>query len=204
MSEERRYTLYGYHGTAESCAIPIDESRFFELGEPRSDHWLGSGAYFYRDDEDQAAFWAKNKVKRHNKFRGETPCVIEVLLEVNELNFLNLDTRRGLDYLKDFLSFLKTKGVKIEPTSYDNIPEKIRCFLLSLLPEEIWLIQKTFHNIPSRFDEEELFVAMELSLAGTQLCVRNNEVVKGNSIRVKRLVNPIKKKTQGKPRLLDK
>lgn len=200
MHVERRYSFYGFHGTAESCAMTIDDSRSFEFGEPRNDHWLGQGAYFFKDDEEQAIIWAKNKVRNHTKFRGETPFVIEVILESNESNFLNLDARRGLDFLKEFLNLLKAEGMKIEASSFENIPAKIRCFILSLLPPDIWMIQRTFHNLPSYFDKDELFLAMELSLAGTQICVRNNEVIIGNSMKVKRIFNPIKRKPSGKPR----
>ncbi len=98
--------------------MAIEESRNFEFGEPRNDHWLGQGAYFYKDDEEQAIIWAKNKVRNHAKYRGETPFVIEVILELNESNFLNLDSRKGLDFLKEFLNFLKADGMKIEASSF--------------------------------------------------------------------------------------
>lgn len=200
MHAEKRYSFYGFHGTAESCAIAIGDTRNFEFGEPRTDHWLGQGAYFYKDDEEQAIIWAKNKVKNHVKFRGETPFVIEVILESNESNFLNLDTRKGLDLLKNFLNFLKEEGMIIETSSFENIHAKIRCFILSLLPPDVWMIQRTFHDIPSRFDHDELFVAMDLGLVGTQVCVRNTEVIKGNSIKIKKIFTPIKRNPSGKPR----
>lgn len=41
---------------------------------------------------------------------------------------------------------------------------------------------------------------MELTLVGTQICVKNNEVIKGNSMKVKKLLDPIKRKPGGKPR----
>lgn len=92
--------------------------------------------------------------------------------------------------------------MKIDASSIDNIPKKIRCYILSLLPSDIWMIQKTFNDMPSVFDKDELLVAMELSLSGVQVCVRNNEVIKGNSIKVKRIFNPIKRKQSGKLRYL--
>lgn len=61
------------------------------------------------------------------------------------------------------------------------------------------MIQRTFH-VPSYFDTDELFAAMELTLVGTQICVKNNEVIKGNSMKVKKLLDPIKRKPGGKPR----
>ncbi len=202
MQEQRIYTFYAFHGTAESCAIIIDETRYFESGEPRDDHWLGQGSYFFRDDEEQAAIWAKNKVARHPKFKGETPCVIEVILESEEPKFLNLDTRKGLTILEEHLNFLKEQGIQIECSSLGNMPMKIRCFILSLLPDNIWMVQRTF-DTQSRFDRNDMFISMELKLHGTQICVRNNEVIKGNSIKMRRLLTPVRKKTGGKPRLIN-
>jgi hypothetical protein len=202
MQEQRIYSFYGFHGTAESCALKIDETRYFEFGDPRNDHWLGQGSYFFREDEEQAIFWAKNKVTRQTKFKGETPCVIEVILETEESKFLNLDSRKGLTILEKHLKSLKDQGVEIECSSFENMPPKIRCFILSLLPDDIWMIQRTFES-PSRFDTNEMFVAMELKLLGIQICVRNNEVIKGNSIKMKRLLTAVRKKTSGKSRLIN-
>lgn len=56
-------------------------------------------------------------------------------------------------------------------------PEKIRCFVLSLLPDSIWMIQRTFNVDKSKFDKSELLVAMELPLVGTQVCVRHHNVI---------------------------
>ncbi|MFT8321950.1 MAG: hypothetical protein ABF649_13685 [Bacillus sp. (in: firmicutes)] len=39
MQEQKTYSFYGFHGTAESCAIKIDETKYFEPGEPRDGHW---------------------------------------------------------------------------------------------------------------------------------------------------------------------
>lgn len=199
MQENRRYSFYGFHGTAESCAIEINKTIHFEPVELRDDHWLGQGSYFYKDDEEQAKLWAKNKVLKHAKYKGETPCVIEVVLEANESNFLNLDSRIGLQDLDRFISSLKDTGMKIETT--ENVPAKIRNYILSLLPSFIWMIQRTF-EVPSKYDKLELFVDMELKLLGTQICVRNNEVIKGNSLKITPLISPVQKRAKGKPRLL--
>lgn len=172
--EERKYIFYAFHGTPESCAIGIIESNRFETGRLRADHWLGQGIYFFKDDDEQAYLWASNKVKRCPEFNGQEPRVIEVLIETSECYFLNLDTRAGLDYLESFLNLFKKEKALIVPKDPIEII-KIRCYLLSLLPRDIWIIQRTF-SVKSKFDESLL--GLGLSLVGTQVCVRNHDVIK--------------------------
>lgn len=202
MEEKRLYSFYGYHGTAESCGRNIVETKTFEFGEPREDHWLGQGAYFFKDDEEQAEKWALSKVENFRPFRGEKPYLIEVNLNSNEENFLNLDTRRGLNYLLDHIKSLKSEGMEIE---YDEDKlvsgVKVRCFVLSLVPDDIWMIQRTFRVKSKLFDRNKLISIMDLHLNGTQICVRNKNVINGNSIKGRTIeIEPRGKRK--KPRLL--
>lgn len=200
MEAERTHGFYGFHGTVESCAVEIDKSQYFELGEPRPDHWLGQGVYFYREDEEQAFVWAKKKVEKNRRFSGQLPRVIEVFLEAKESNFLNLDTRTGLIRLLVFFDQLKKQGLTIEGNEdIERLPAKIRSFLLSLLPETIWMIQRTFKVEKSIFDGSKLFMAMEINLVGTQICVRNHNVIKKGTIRLldKRSIKKLPKTVLG-------
>ena len=184
MSEERIHGFYAFHGAPESCAKAIITDNVF-TSTLRPDHWLGQGAYFYREDEEQAFVWASVKVKNDPKFKGENPSVIEVFLESKNTNFLNLDTRAGLLRLYSYLQLFNDEGLLITANSdIADLPAKLRCYLLSLLPDEIWMIQRTFKVERSIFDYSELFVAMELSLLGTQICVRNHNVIKEGSMKV--------------------
>ena len=185
MEIERVHGFYAFHGTAESCAKKISDSHKFKAETPRPDHWLGQGVYFFREDEEQALMWAKIKVERNPQFSGEKPRVVEVFLESNESNFLNLDTRGGLINLGVYLNEMKKQGLRIEAdANIEEIPARIRCYILSILPDTVWMIQRTFKVERSIFDKSELFVSMELSLLGTQICVRNHNVVKKGSIRL--------------------
>ncbi|MEC1718769.1 hypothetical protein, partial [Schinkia azotoformans] len=199
MGEEREFSFLGFHGTAESCAISISGTQEFTYGTPRKDHWLGKGAYFFKDDELQAEYWATNKVNNHENFKGQKPYVIEVYINVKDKNFLNLDTRGGLEQLDDYLDVLKKEGMLISQ-SEKNTPDNIRCYLLSLLPDSIWVIQRTFY-VQSRYDNKRMFKEMELHLHGTQVCVRNNEAICPGSIKVKEVDLRVRKPVRKSPRL---
>lgn len=199
MGEEREYSFYGFHGTSKSCANCIKKNKEFIFGTLKKDHWLGKGAYFFKDDELQAKYWAYYKVKKHKKFVGEQPYVVEVTINIKEQNFLNLDSRGGLEQLDQFLKRLNEENLCIFQ-SENNTPEIIRCFILSLLPEEIWVIQRTFH-VYSKYDKEELFKKMELYLQGTQICVRNNNAIHKDSIKIKKVGFEVLKRTRKSPRL---
>lgn len=198
MGEEREYSFYGFHGTAESCARKISEVKKFIYGTIRNDHWLGKGAYFFKDDEWQAKYWAYNKVMNHEKFKGEKPYVVEVIIDVKEQHYLNLDSRAGLWQLDQFLKKLGDEGLCIFKKE-EATPEIIRCFLLSLLPESIWVIQRTFY-VPSKYDEDSMFNKMGLYLQGTQICVRNNKAIRPGSIKIKEVDFGVRRRMPKSPR----
>jgi len=188
-----------YHGTSKNCAINIVSKQEFTLGTLRDDHWLGKGAYFYREDADQALCWAKTKVKRYQPFAGQEPCILEVTIKLNDINFLNLDTRRGLQYLKDFIDYLQKEEKAKLSLSDDDVPAaKIRSYILSLLPDNIWVVQRTFTVDSNNFDKSKLLIIMDLRLHGIQVCVRNSTAI------VKRSIKIIETSKTYKPRTFDK
>lgn len=99
--------------------------------------------------------WAIQKIKNNPGLKGEKAVVIEVKLEALESAFLNLDSRQGLNRLELFLESLESQGIQVNKSSFDE-PSKLRCFLLSLLPDTIWLVQKNF-KFKNRFDRSSLF-----------------------------------------------
>jgi hypothetical protein len=113
MSASNIYPFCAYHGTTSHSANIIFTTRRFVLGVSRNDHWLGQGAYFYREDYEQAAEWARIKIANTPALAGESPSVIEVILEAPGFNFLNLDTRNGLFRLLGFLRQLEREGIVI-------------------------------------------------------------------------------------------
>ncbi len=180
MSTGRIYSFYAYHGTTSSCAAKISATGHFIFGKPREDHWLGQGVYFFREDYDQAVSWARTKIITTPTLAGESPSVIEVVLEASGLNFWNLDTRGGLLRLLVFLRQLEKKGVVITGSSR----EQVCCFVLSMLPDEAWMIQRTFKVASKVFDGNRTLRRMELGLMSTQICVRNYNVIRDESIKI--------------------
>ncbi|HDR7750669.1 hypothetical protein ACQVQT_16130 [Bacillus paranthracis] len=182
MKRERIHSFYAFHGTAESCSINILGEKKFEIGTPREDHWLGQGIYFFREDLQQAFMWAKNKVKKHHKYRNQKPTVIETRVSIEESKFLNLDTRDGMEELNEFIEYLKSEKTFVEAEWSDDLPAKIRCFVLSLLPEDIWMIQRTFNVERSKYTDSTVLKSMDIGLQGVQLCVRNHDAILTDSM----------------------
>jgi hypothetical protein len=177
---EREYYFYAYHGTFERYASSIIRTRRFKPGSMRRDHWLGQGIYFYREDIEQARLWAKYKIK---KYPCERPSVIEVTIRTREANFLNLDTRSGMSSLAFFIEKLEKEGLIIKIRHDNSSQEKTRCYIMSLLPDSIWIIQRTF-EVKSMFDRSKYFTTMGLRLLGTQVCIRNHCVIQSDSIKL--------------------
>lgn len=182
---ERNHCFYAYHGTLETYASNIIRTQRFEPGSQRYDHWLGQGTYFYREDMEQARIWAETKIK--NCLYEEKPSVVEVIMRIIESNFLNLDTRNGMEYLASFIEKLEKKlekeGLEIKPCNDSRSQEKIRCYIMSFLPDSIWVIQRTF-EINSKYDSAGYFKSMGLRLMSPQVCVRNHCAIQSDSVKL--------------------
>lgn len=190
----RMIQFYGYHGTDATSAQLIYDSKVFIPGSTRSDHWLGFGSYFFRDDFDQAQIWSKNKV-RLPEFKGEKPAVIEVNIIADSPKVLNLDSRAGLEYLVDFdRKITKDNRLQLIPKSSSaKKSAKVVNAILSLIdPLEKWIILKSF-PITSHFDESPELQRMgfeyrankiSYGLQSSQVCVKNNEAIKSESITI--------------------
>ena len=93
-------------------------------------------------------------------------------------------------FLLKFTESLTQQGLYIESESTGkNIRDteaRIRCFVMSMLPSNIWAIQRTFY-VPSIFNSSVLN-NMDLLLNGVQVCVRNCNVIKLESIKIIRSV----------------
>jgi hypothetical protein len=145
----------------------------------RRDHWLGQGIYFYREDIEQARLWAKYKIK---KYPCERPSVIEVTIRTREANFLNLDTRSGMSSLAFFIEKLEKEGLIIKIRHDNSSQEKTRCYIMSLLPDSIWIIQRTF-EVKSMFDRSKYFTTMGLRILGTTRHINNTSVYSRQSFK---------------------
>ncbi|OLS34179.1 hypothetical protein BTR22_19000 [Alkalihalophilus pseudofirmus] len=173
--------LIVHHGTYGTAGKDIVRDKMYKIGDMREDHWLGQGIYFFREDVEQAAWWAKEKVTNTPKLSKEDAVVLQSILEVEESRFLNLDSRSGLSklekYLNDFEDKLNMHGLAM--TDDTNV---LRCFYMdNISKKEIDIIQRTF-PVRSYYDKVVPITNMQLCLHGVQVCLRNSKLVKQDSI----------------------
>jgi hypothetical protein len=172
--------ILAFHGTTESAAKKIVASKNFQIGTYRRDHWLGQGVYFFREDYRQALIWAYYKIKNAPELSDENAGVVYTKINVRLDEFLNLDTRGGLEYFRRYLTelkqFMERNGIKIK---IDN-PEKkkfiLMCYYCDKLPKNIKVIQRTYKVTSSVFEQDENLSSVNMDLHGTQICVRDTSV----------------------------
>lgn len=173
-----------YHGTSKTYSNIITETGFELPPVKRVDHWLGNGIYFFREDDEQALIWAVTKFKKYSE---ETEAhVLETVIQIPDENFLNLDTRGGL---RKFKSFLGTVEKHLKGVKFTDEPDKLRHFIMNMLPSKYTVVQRTFDVKKSfEFERHPLLKAMELHLHGVQVCVRDKTVITGD-------INVVQKRT---------
>jgi hypothetical protein len=180
-SDELVYQFYVFHGTDHQSTASIYCHGFRFPGNPREDHYLGQGIYFFREDWQQARVWAEIKIMRVDELEGSSPCIIKAYIRVPERKFLNLDTRWGMRELAQHLQTIQGELRKKEKTIRGS-PQVLRCFIMDLLPRErFYVIQRTF-SVPSKYDNINAFQQMGLSLHGVQICVGDLSVIEPDSI----------------------
>jgi len=99
-----------YHGTIEEYGRKIYEGESFQFSDGE-EHLLGKGVYLY-DDPKHAAVWAKMKAK----YNSGKAMILKVMVDVNEDDYLDLDSRDGQDFFfqqRDiFFAYTMDKGVQ--------------------------------------------------------------------------------------------
>jgi hypothetical protein len=179
-SQSRVHRFFAYHGTDENSAKNIIDNGFKIPALIRDDHWLGNGLYFYREDEEQALIWAIFKIRNRPELEGLKAIVIESKIKVSEENFLNLDSRKHIDFFADFIkeACATAENNNVQIVFSDEEDDKVRNFFFNLLPENYYVIQRTF-PVKSKYDKNKMFKRMCLYLQGVQICVRNLSVLDG-------------------------
>ncbi|CAJ1188209.1 MULTISPECIES: hypothetical protein [Companilactobacillus] len=94
-----------YHGTSLINANSIIEEKKF-ICQPRVNHWLGNGAYFFVDDLDAATWWAGNQSKKGAVVYGK--------FEIESKDLLDLDSLAGANKLEKIMKSLKHNNVDIK------------------------------------------------------------------------------------------
>ncbi|HWK24752.1 MAG TPA: hypothetical protein VNS08_17190 [Ureibacillus sp.] len=98
-----------YHGTIEEYGTEIYNGEPFHFSDGEK-HLLGKGVYLYKDPK-HALVWARMKAKSE----GSKPMILRVTVDVNEEDYLDLDSRDGQDFFFEqrdvFLALTKDKGI---------------------------------------------------------------------------------------------
>ncbi|QJC53040.1 hypothetical protein HGI30_16635 [Paenibacillus albicereus] len=179
--QKRSSVLLLHHGTNDRSSENIRSVGFKIFPETREDHWLGPGVYFFREDEEQALTWARTRYK-YDQDTIELH-VLEMEIVVQDENFLNLDSRSGLEKLNQHLNslgeLLEQSGAK--PLNLDE--NRLRHLVMKLLPTHIYVIKRTFPGA-SRFDKVPALAAMRLRSHGVQVCIRSEKAIDMKSVRI--------------------
>lgn len=190
MNEEAyNIDIVGFHGTSVEYAEKIIDTTELKPGNLRNDHWLGQGAYFFREDPEQAKLWAMNRYAR-------TPAILKTIIKTNNKDFLNLDTRSGLNY---FNSFIKNEvkpriqsgevEIELQTDKKENIKNIFRCFFCNELPNEIKAIQRTFFVDKAGLNREKHFREMNIFVHGIQICIRDTGLIDFQETSIKYINN---------------
>lgn len=196
MNGEKLIEIWAYHGTNYASAEKILSEKIFRY-KRRTDHWLGQGVYFFREDCSQAKSWAIVQVEKEKSV--DKAAVIEVLIRVKSSEFLNLDTREGM-YLFDRIvtqidEFNKKMNIKLKSN-----PHTLRCFYCDRLPKKYKLIQRTFPSDHASLNQKSIFKNLNMVLHGVQLCVRDTSIINSDSISICSIFHVPKAMKQLKPR----
>ncbi|MCD2348487.1 hypothetical protein [Clostridium guangxiense] len=172
----------GYHGTdynGEKCII---RSRHFNLSN-RDDEWLGSGIYFFIDENQNEA--VSNALKWAINFKGfkfYTVLQCNISIEKNRLiDFNNDETWRSLfhDYRKEVIKDIKSRGIKIQTSKH-----KFDCKIINEICEKFNILAVKQQRYISKLENSDLPMSEVPNC--TILCVRDNCLLDEQSIKVKR------------------
>lgn len=83
-----------YHGTSIKKADKIISENKMHYN-PKPDHWLGNGIYFFENDYDAAKWWSK--IHFHDNW-----IVLKYNLKIGEKELIDLDTLHGSKKFKEF------------------------------------------------------------------------------------------------------
>ncbi|MDE1424701.1 hypothetical protein [Bacillus licheniformis] len=162
-----------FHGTTHKNAKKIVGEKIFKV-KNRSNHWLGKGAYFFREDPEQAKMWARQVADKK-----EATAVISTEIPAKSSYFLNMDARDGYEFFTKFRKEIdkQTKNIKFKHPDEHTLMN----FYCNFLPDEIKIIQRTFET-ESKLNHENKKIGLHLN--GVQLCVRDQSIINFNKMRI--------------------
>ena len=176
--------VVGYHGCDLDLAHKLVMGQERIRAENRNYHWLGSGIYFWENDQDRALEWAHEKASRKEI---RTPAVIGAVIELGRC--LDLSVRENVPLVRgayDSLTALFDQSGKPmpqnKPAPKDPRPDKVLRFLdCAVLNHLIDKDEKDFDTVRGLFVEgEPVYEGAEIyEKTHVEIAVRNTGCIKG-------------------------
>lgn len=178
----------GYHGTCLRHRESIESEGFNpSKTNPRSDHWLGQGVYFF-DKYEQALWWANIASSRNNQCGG---IIFKAIIEALDEEVLDLDDNKQLDA---FISETKRTINEIKASCLGEMPifeqNKFRAVFFDYYKRQnnISVIIRTFNKPYAGYTEirtpderafqEDLLSITGMSFREKQICVSKKDCIK--------------------------
>lgn len=171
-------SLVGYHGTFCDCIESINQNGF--ISQHNTDHWLGQGIYFYKDDEEQAKVWAFVKRKKHARYLDKEIAVFKVTINIEDNEFLNLNLRKDVNRLIDFAeSLLLSADTQLK---FDLRNENAnRCLLIDYMADKqcIKVVLASYVHQSDAIKRLDATVGFPLGIyfCEQQICVKDKSMV---------------------------
>ncbi|MFW3361486.1 hypothetical protein ACN2A0_02305 [Aerococcus viridans] len=167
-----------FHGTTRTIARNILDTKEFTIN-PRSDHWLGNGIYFFVNDLEKARWWAHSTRRNNNEKK------IGILkydnFEIKASRLLDLDSEHGRNILNIFLKELSEAGIHIFSSQEKSVKEN-RSDLIQIFVEQKSMIasKQTFTTENPNWIKE--LNKYEIYNNQVQLCIYENEDINFDKI----------------------
>lgn len=172
-----------YHGTTKENIMKILESEEF-IFEPRVDHWLGNGVYFFEDDIDKALWWSEMTVKKLKKNINEKGILFIEGYSIKRNKLFNLDSEVDRNQLANFLKNAQST-FNINLTSKDPEERMIeaRAIVINLFVEyyKLSAVKYTFHK--DNLKKHRFLSGLNLNNNETQFCIVDTETINFKDVR---------------------
>lgn len=152
--------LTGYHGTNSIAADKILMTKCFKKSSGKKE-WLGTGIYFYFEYND-ALFWVN----------CENKTVLECLIEVEEENYLDMDTKEGQDIFSEVCEYVYQDKEKLKSAKYAQENQCAVCNLIWDLCSDVYVLAASFYTTPKT--EHTL---LDFRKKRKEFCVRDNKFI---------------------------
>lgn len=176
-------SFHCFHGTTTNRFDEIVKDRKF-IFKQRKNHWLGNGVYFFLDDREKAAWWAKTISRRERA----VPCIVYINGNAASNEVLDLNTESGQGILQGFIEFLKSQKIAIKVPennlSEDEQEHYFRCIVMDLLTIEKGYKASCylFPNSSKPYMFDDLMSYGIMNNKGNQLCVYDQSILDFNSL----------------------